>query len=163
MNNLGFGVTQSDLRKEFQFVGSITEICLQRRIDGASKGRAYIQFATDEDVDRAITRHMQPIRARVAWVRHSRPPARRGGAAQRPGWRSRKGEETGGGRCGWRGGGPQGGRDAGRGEGAGGVTKDVSGGLATLHVVQTFEMVEDGAFLLVGRLWAACDAFGEGA
>lgn len=77
INNLAFNVSESELREEFSFAGSITSVRLPRRSDGAPKGIAYIEFGDEKDVEKALNKHQTPIKGRVVWVRRSKPPARK--------------------------------------------------------------------------------------
>lgn len=76
LNNLPFSVSESDLQEAFAFAGEVEHIRLPRRSDGASKGIAYIQFAEEDAIEKALTRHNKPIKGRAVWVRRSKPPPR---------------------------------------------------------------------------------------
>lgn len=77
INNLAFTVSEDELRKEFEFAGKITGIRLPRRGDGATRGIAFVEFEEEECVEKALTRHMKPIKGRAVWVRRSKPPPRK--------------------------------------------------------------------------------------
>ncbi|CDF38278.1 unnamed protein product [Chondrus crispus] len=77
INNLAFNVSDTELRTEFDFAGKIEQVRIPRRSDGASKGIAYVQFENDECVEKALQKHLKPIKGRSVWVRRSKPPRRK--------------------------------------------------------------------------------------
>lgn len=77
INNLAFNVSDTELRAEFDFAGKIEQVRILRRSDGASRGIAYMQFENDECVEKALQKHLKPIKGRSVWVRRSKPPQRK--------------------------------------------------------------------------------------
>jgi squamous cell carcinoma antigen recognized by T-cells 3 len=74
VNNLSWTVTVDELRAAFAPAGTVEDVRLPRRKDGALKGFAYVEFADDADVDAAVALNKMQISGREAWVRRSKPP-----------------------------------------------------------------------------------------
>lgn len=57
VGNLGYNVTQSQIRELFAPIGEITEVSLiTDRVTGNSKGFAFVEMATEESAKEAITK-----------------------------------------------------------------------------------------------------------
>lgn len=74
VNNLSYSATESELARLFEPAGAVREIRLPRRVDGAPKGFAYVEFASDETVPAALALHKSTVCGREIWVRRSKPP-----------------------------------------------------------------------------------------
>lgn len=80
VNNLDFNVTPGKLQEVFSSAGSVAEVRMPRRKDGAAKGMAYVEFEDDAAAQVALSLHKMNISGREAWVRRSKPPKPKPGA-----------------------------------------------------------------------------------
>ncbi len=99
VGNLSYQTTEDDLRQLFAGVGSVSSVTLvTERDSGRSKGFAFVEMATAEEAQKAIselngqTLHDRSIRVDMARPREERGS---GGGFDRP--RSRGGRDRGGG------------------------------------------------------------------
>jgi RNA recognition motif. (a.k.a. RRM, RBD, or RNP domain) len=74
VNNLDFGVTPQKLLEVFSSAGSVVDVRIPRRKDGAAKGMAYVEFDDDAAAEAALAFDKMKISGREAWVRRSKPP-----------------------------------------------------------------------------------------
>lgn len=74
VNNLEYSITADKLREAFQSAGSITDVRLPMRRDGAVKGFAYVEFEEETAVQAALAMDKMKISGREVWVKRSKPP-----------------------------------------------------------------------------------------
>lgn len=90
VNNLAFRAAEKDIQEFFSFAGMITDIRLPRRSDGVTKGFAYVEFESNDCVDKALTKHDCALFGRTLYVRRSqlRPRKEKGEPSESRGGRS---------------------------------------------------------------------------
>lgn len=76
INNLAFKATEETVREKFADCGTIKDVRIPKRGDGAPKGMAYVEFEDEKAVESAIKLHESAILGRTIWVRRSKPPRR---------------------------------------------------------------------------------------
>lgn len=101
VGNLSYQTTEDDLRQLFAGVGSVSSVTLvTERDSGRSKGFAFVEMATAEEAQKAIselngqTLHDRSIRVDMARPREERGSGGGGGGFDRP--RGRGGRDRGG-------------------------------------------------------------------
>ncbi len=99
VGNLAYQTTEEDLRQLFAGVANVASVTLvTERDSGRSKGFAFVEMATDEDAQKAITEvngkslHERTIRVDLAKPREERGP---GGGGDRGGRRGGGGDRGG--------------------------------------------------------------------
>jgi RNA recognition motif-containing protein len=100
VGNLSYQTTEDDLRQLFAGVANVASVTLvTERDSGRSKGFAFVEMATPEDAQKAIsqlngqTLHDRTIRVDLARPREERGPGGGGGRGGRRGGGDRGGRE----------------------------------------------------------------------
>eukprot|EP00892_Ulva_mutabilis_P011035 jgi/Ulvmu1/8303/UM042_0008.1 len=162
-------VTEADLKDLFE---DATDIRLLLKQGGLSKGCAYIQFASDEAVEKALEKHSMLWFERHIFVARSRPPGQRdaggrGGRGRPDRGRGRgrvdgrrRGDGRGQGRGGGRGGSPRGGGGRHRGGGCGAGRRQ---GLGFSDAPDEGPSTRPRPKMVVGGSGAAAEGGGSGA
>ncbi len=90
VGNLSYQTTEDDLRQLFAGVANVASVSLiTERDSGRSKGFAFVEMATPEDAQKAISElNGTNLRDRTIRVDLARPRAERGGGGPRRGDRS---------------------------------------------------------------------------
>ncbi len=96
VGNLSYQTTEDDLRQLFAGVANVASVTLvTERDSGRSKGFAFVEMATPEDAQKAISQlngqslHDRTIRVDMARPREERGPGGGGGRGDRRGGRDR--------------------------------------------------------------------------
>lgn len=86
VGNLSYLTTEDDLRQLFAGVGTVSSVSLvTERDSGRSKGFAFVEMATSEDAQKAISElNGQTVHDRTIRVDLARPREERGGERRRP-------------------------------------------------------------------------------
>lgn len=106
VGNLPFSTSEEDLRQMFGVYGEIVDLKLiLDRMSGRSKGFAFVEFATEDDAQRAIEgTNGKDMGGRALVVNVARPPAPRENRGPRGGFGGGRGGFGGGNRGGYGGG-----------------------------------------------------------
>jgi len=80
VGNLPYETTEQDLEALFGQAGQVETVSVVRdRVTGRARGFAFVEMATDEDAQKAITAmHGHQLGGRALTVNEARPPAPRG-------------------------------------------------------------------------------------
>ena len=105
VGNLTFTATENDLQDHFSQAGSVLSVnIMQDRTTGRSRGFAFIEMASKDDADKAVSMFHEkdfqgrPLTVNEARPREDRPPGGGGGGGYRGGGgRERRGGGGGGG------------------------------------------------------------------
>jgi RNA recognition motif-containing protein len=111
VGNLTFTATENDLQDHFAQAGVVVSVnIMQDRMTGRSRGFAFIEMASKEDAEKAISMfHSKDFQGRPLTVNEARPREERPGGGGGGGGGYRGGGGGGGGDRGYRGGGGGGG------------------------------------------------------
>jgi len=74
VSNLAFSVTRDELLALFKDKCEVRDLRLITRPDGASKGFAYVEFNSEDDLMKGLQLHQLDLKGRSLWVRRSKPP-----------------------------------------------------------------------------------------
>ncbi|MBI5020730.1 MAG: RNA-binding protein [Ignavibacteriales bacterium] len=107
VGNLSHGVSEDDLRAEFQAFGEIKSIqIIKDKFSGESKGFGFVEMPKKEEAEAAMKAlNSKPLDGKAIVVNEARPREERGGGGGRRGGGGRGGFGGGGGRRGGGGGG----------------------------------------------------------